>query len=395
MGDILSLVEIAENEGDNEGAEGESQAAATTQEGEGKASAGNSYENGVSNGNLGEAPKTGNNTISVVAPDGQEIVIPKSGKFTHLVDGESVEFSIADVLSAASGEAAIRKRMGQLGADKQKIDQQRAAIASSAQGMVDAIQSGDITKLAKAAADLLGVDARPIVGGFYKNAKDSLSEYMDMTETERRAKDLEIENELLQEGVKRQTESTTKTQKATEVTNIVTSTMERYGLSDAEFLAAHDEASALAKNGQLTEAQITAINSLSEKNKYTASKDLIEQGCGILAQLASNTKTLNIIRSVISNENSGLEKDNPELYNVILEDAYYEINHPNPRQRITTAEALQGYIKKRAAEAKPNQDSANSVSVTRERQQSQSPVTPRAQVDLEKFEDDEWRPYSS
>lgn len=326
----------------------------------------------------------------------EELRVPLDAKFKHKVDGQEVEFVLKDALNGFSGDAAVRKRFGEFGLEKQKFEKAKTEVASKAQAIVDAIRTADLDALGMAVAEFTGEDPRNVVNTFYKTSEGQLRDYFEMSEEQRKAADLARENKILEAEQQKAKAAKDSSSREAQFAATGLEIIQSYGISREEYVEAAQSLQNMAKNGQLDQAKIETLKTLGGEKRKNATPEEIRAAHTLVAQAASNQRTISTINSVILEADPDLAKDNPEKYNQVMEDAYFEIFHPNERKRITTAEQLRTFVQK-AVGGKPkadDDDPESDVEVIRGQDDPADPTSSRnsASAKLEDFEEDEWVP---
>jgi len=171
----------------------------------------------------------------------EELEIPQDATFAVKIDGEEMDVSLNDLRTNYSGKVAWDKRFTELSKEKTEYIQDKQMVESYIQQFSDHVSKGDNLGAMEFLAQLAGQN--PLE--FRKQLRDQVIEnhkaLMEMDDTQKKAYELNEENEFLKRQQESAQELSAEQQTVQELQTQITSFQEAQNVSDQELLAAYDD----------------------------------------------------------------------------------------------------------------------------------------------------------
>jgi hypothetical protein len=173
------------------------------------------------------------------------------------VDGEEVEMTLEDIVNGTSGQEAIKKRFGELGAakkqylqDKNKWAQEKQIFDQRLNSTVQLLETNPLAGIANL-AEMAGKDGEKYLESFVQGLMDQSQKLSNMSEEERRLHEQSVLTENKQARLKQQENALRLQQHNQELLAKVKTFQNQYGIDDETFLETTLEMEGLKSKGRI------------------------------------------------------------------------------------------------------------------------------------------------
>lgn len=256
----------------------------------------------------------------------KEIDLDEDAEFTVKVNGQDIPVKAKDLFQNYSGKVAWDKKFTELDKDRKAFRGEATEFNKSKSQIKEMFGEKDPTIRMFKMAQLAGVSPMEFRKNFFNDAIKDVETYYSLGETERKARDLEFENQYLKYQADASHKSLTEQQSHRELDRKVNTLTQQHGIGLDNFVSRFEmvdslgeqEKSLLEKQGKFVQGKPTPefiVETIVKDSLWSATEDALE---GVKLDWTPEMKSKNILDLVENCYQQGFKPaDIPEIVSEI------------------------------------------------------------------------------